>query len=129
MKQVSEAGTRGSPRQKMWGVHTGRLAESGYRPEATPCAYRKQRGTGQVLCGKAHGVSRARSYPGALYASPLQVPRASGHPARADCGSSACLVSGVLFWPRVSCAGSAHCVSGALGLFRSSMSSTVARSV
>ena len=30
--------------------HTGRLAESGDRPEPTPCDYRKNRSTGQAPC-------------------------------------------------------------------------------
>ena len=40
-----------------------RLAESGWRPEPTPRAYRKGAWywSGSVLCGGAHGVSSARS--------------------------------------------------------------------
>ena len=36
--------------QKIFGGHTGRLVESGDRPEPTPHAYRKKRSNGQAPC-------------------------------------------------------------------------------
>ena len=45
----NEASTRGSSKN-VWGGHTGSLAESGFRPEPTPHAYSRERGTGQAPC-------------------------------------------------------------------------------
>jgi hypothetical protein len=38
------------PPNIFWGGHTGRVAESGFRPEPTPRAYRGERVTGQAPC-------------------------------------------------------------------------------
>ena len=47
---VIEAATKGIPQIVFVGEHTGSLAESGWRPEPTPRAYRGERRTDQEPC-------------------------------------------------------------------------------
>ena len=49
------------------------LAESGFRPEPTPCAYRGEHVTAQAPCN-AHWRHSAHSQPGMLDAGPSHLP-------------------------------------------------------
>ena len=101
------------PQNIFWGVHTGSGAESGWRPEPTPRAYRRKRSTGQAPCYVVkRTVSPIRAHSPVGY---RQVPCETRHPARACCAIPACLVSSTPFRSRVSCTGAACCVSRALG--------------
>ena len=105
------------PQIFLGGGHTRCGTKPGSRPELTPRAYYKQRITGQAPCyAVKRTVSPVRAHSPVRYrAVPPKVSCECGHPARAYGACSACLVAGTPFRSRVSGAGSACCVSGALG--------------
>ena len=84
------------------------MAESGWRPEQTPGAYRGERVTGQTPC---YAVMRTVS-PVCIHSPVCSIP--APRICRARMGihaGSALLVSSTQPWTRISCAGSAYCVS------------------
>jgi hypothetical protein len=98
------------PPNVFWGWHTGRLAESGCRPEPTPHAYRGERMTGQAPCYPVRSVQAPSSGRARVGMQPGSTFLASGASLRhrLSCASSTHGVPGLPAKPSAACSNSLH---------------------